>query len=101
MTYQVDSDLEVGIVNTSWHKELDDLELLRVHQYILQALSVFLERFLIPLQILYRNNVQVSKLSKSHFMLFLLKILKICIYKTTLLLFLSFQKCIELDHLYN
>lgn len=53
MTYQVDNDLEVGIVNTSWHKELDDLQLLKVHQYILQSLSVFLERFLIPLQIGY------------------------------------------------
>lgn len=50
MTYQVDNDLEVGIVNTSWQKELDDLQLLKVHQYILQSLSVFLERFLIPLQ---------------------------------------------------
>lgn len=91
MTYQVDNDLEVGIVNTSWHKELDDLELLRVHQYILWSLSVFLKRFLIPLQILYLNNVQVSKLSNSQFILFLLKILKMCVYKTTLLLVLSLQ----------
>lgn len=52
MTYQVDNDLEVGVVNT-WHKELDDLELLRVHQFILQSLSVFLKSFLIPLQIRY------------------------------------------------
>lgn len=53
MTYQVDNDLEVGIVNTSWHKELDDLQLLRVHQFILQSLSVFVKSFLIPLQIGY------------------------------------------------
>lgn len=53
MTYQVDNDLEVGIVNTSWHKALGDLELLRVHQFILQSLSVFLKSFLVPLQIRY------------------------------------------------
>lgn len=48
MTYQVDNDLEVGIVNTSWHKEPYDLELLRVHQFFLQSLSLFSESFLIP-----------------------------------------------------
>lgn len=53
MTYQVDNDLEVGIVNTSWHKALGDLALLRVHQFILQPLSVFLKSFLVPLQIRY------------------------------------------------
>lgn len=53
MSYPVDNDLEVGIVNISWHKELDDLQLLKVHQYSLQSLSVFLERFLIPLHIGY------------------------------------------------
>lgn len=53
MTYQVDNDLEVGIVNTFWHKPLGDLELLRVHQFILRSLSVFLKSFLVPLQLRY------------------------------------------------
>lgn len=42
MIFQVDNDLEVDIVNTSWHKECD-LEL-RVHQFI-HFLSVFLKDF--------------------------------------------------------
>lgn len=71
MTYQVDSDLEVGIVNSSWCKEPDDLGLLRVHQFVLQSLSVFLRSFLIQFtdQTLYLNDVQVSKLSNSPFIL--------------------------------
>lgn len=50
MTYQADSDLEVDIVNTSWHKVRDDLKLLIEHQFILLSTSVFLKGYLIQLQ---------------------------------------------------
>lgn len=44
MTLQVDSDLEVGIVNTSWQKGLGDLEL-KVHQFILPSVAGFKRAF--------------------------------------------------------
>lgn len=71
MTYQVDNDLEVGIVNTSWHKELGDLELLRVHQFVLLSVSILKRLFnSITDEVFYLSNAQVSELSSSQFVMF-------------------------------
>lgn len=50
MTYQADSDLEVDVVNTSWHNAHGDLKLLIEHQFILLSTSEFLKGYLIQLQ---------------------------------------------------
>lgn len=50
MTYQADSDLEVDVVNTSWHNAHGDLKLLIERQFILLSTSEFLKGYLIQLQ---------------------------------------------------